>query len=141
MNEANTLSPLSHQELVLNQSQSLNLSETIFRIYNRAVCNSFEALEHILFCVGLYAILCLIVYVLIFCKWASQWNQNAKCIRFPTCKRVLFIIAHPDDESMFFAPTIVSLTKRTDCHVYLLCLSNGLYFNVSHTPFSFSRLN
>lgn len=136
MNEAITLTPptpsplhqqqLNSQELVLNQSQSLNLSETFFKVYNQAVCHSYEALEHILICVVVYAILCLIVYVLIFRRWAAQWNRNATHLRFPQCKRVLIVTAHPDDESMFFGPTILSLTKRTDCTVYLLCLSNGL---------------
>ena len=115
------------QQLLLNHSQSLNLSETFFKVYNQAVCHSYEALEHILFCIGLYTILCLIVYAVIFRKWAAQWNRNATNLRFPQCKRVLFVIAHPDDESMFFGPTILSLTKRNDCQVYLLCLSNGLY--------------
>lgn len=115
------------QQLLLNHSQSLNLSETFFKVYNQAVCHSFEALEHILLCIGLYTILCLIVYAVIFRKWAAQWNRNATNLRFPQCKRVLFVIAHPDDESMFFGPTILSLTKRNDCQVYLLCLSNGLY--------------
>lgn len=137
MNEAITSPPppsssqtsqqLNSQELVLNQSQSLNLSETFFKVYNQAVCHSFEALEHIIFCIGLYTILCLIVYLLIFRKWAAQWNRNATHLKFPQCKRVLIVIAHPDDESMFFGPTILSLTKRNDCQVYLLCLSNGLY--------------
>ena len=40
-------------------------------------------------------------------------------------KRVLFVVAHPDDECMFFGPSIYSLTKREDCQVYVLCLSNG----------------
>lgn len=121
MNEAIT-KPHS-QELDLNSSQSLNLSETIFKIYQQAVSHSFEALEHFIICSILYAIACQIVYLFIIRKWTSYGNA-----RFPLCKRVLFVIAHPDDESMFFGPTIVSLTKRNDCQVYLLCLSNGLYF-------------
>ena len=40
--------------------------------------------------------------------------------------RVLFVTAHPDDECMFFGPTIlsaVSLNRNTP--PYLLCLSTG----------------
>ena len=42
---------------------------------------------------------------------------------------VLLVIAHPDDESMFFAPTLVSLA-RAGARMHVLCLSNGkaLYF-------------
>lgn len=47
---------------------------------------------------------------------------------FPTLhdKRILILTAHPDDEVMFFAPTILALTDPTlGNHVKLLCLSNG----------------
>ncbi|KAJ2354915.1 hypothetical protein GGF43_002990 [Coemansia sp. RSA 2618] len=40
-------------------------------------------------------------------------------------KHVLFVTAHPDDESMFFAPTLASLSRRRDVAVSLLCLSKG----------------
>ncbi|KAM0671210.1 hypothetical protein CWI42_090250 [Ordospora colligata] len=36
-------------------------------------------------------------------------------------RRCLLLIAHPDDESMFFAPTLLSLGRDVD----ILCLSNG----------------
>jgi len=39
-------------------------------------------------------------------------------------QRVLLVTAHPDDESMFFAPTLsLLLHRRADIH--LLCLTNG----------------
>lgn len=38
-------------------------------------------------------------------------------------KRVIFIVAHPDDEVMFFGPTIMRL--REACDIYLICLSDG----------------
>lgn len=109
-----------------NHSNSSQFSEIILNIYLRAVCRSAEALEHIVYFFGLYAVLCLFVYVLIFQKWLVQWYRNATNVRLPDSRRVLIVIAHPDDESMFFGPTILSLTKRTNCQVYLLCLSNGL---------------
>mmetsp|Transcript_25244 Transcript_25244/g.63208 ORF Transcript_25244/g.63208 Transcript_25244/m.63208 type:complete len:288 (-) Transcript_25244:90-953(-) len=39
-------------------------------------------------------------------------------------KSVLLVIAHPDDESMFFGPTLQTL-QRLGAHVHILCLSNG----------------
>lgn len=39
--------------------------------------------------------------------------------------RVLFVTAHPDDECMFFAPTILTLTRCGLYDVFLLCLSSG----------------
>lgn len=37
---------------------------------------------------------------------------------------VLFVTAHPDDESMFFAPTAIDLVQR-GLQAALLCLSTG----------------
>ncbi|XP_060768574.1 N-acetylglucosaminyl-phosphatidylinositol de-N-acetylase isoform X2 [Neoarius graeffei] len=42
--------------------------------------------------------------------------------------RVLLVTAHPDDESMFFAPAVLKLTE-SNVAVYLLCLSSGNYYN------------
>ncbi|KAL5114166.1 N-acetylglucosaminyl-phosphatidylinositol de-N-acetylase [Pleosporales sp. CAS-2024a] len=47
---------------------------------------------------------------------------------FPTLrnKRIVLLIAHPDDEAMFFAPTLLGLTRpAAGNHVKLLCLSSG----------------
>ena len=39
---------------------------------------------------------------------------------------VLLVIAHPDDEAMFFVPTLRALVAHPEeNHVYVLCLSNG----------------
>ncbi|CRK15573.1 N-acetylglucosaminyl-phosphatidylinositol de-N-acetylase like protein [Verticillium longisporum] len=43
-----------------------------------------------------------------------------------TNKRICLLIAHPDDEAMFFAPTVLALTRpETGNHVKILCLSAG----------------
>lgn len=41
------------------------------------------------------------------------------------CKNALFVTSHPDDECMFFGPTILTLSTKPECSVYLLCLSRG----------------
>ncbi|CAJ0963955.1 unnamed protein product, partial [Mesorhabditis belari] len=48
---------------------------------------------------------------------------------FPTSlpAKVLLVIAHPDDETMFFAPTITELTKQGH-RVFLLCTSTGDFY-------------
>ncbi|XP_062183689.1 uncharacterized protein LOC133887738 isoform X2 [Phragmites australis] len=39
-------------------------------------------------------------------------------------RNVLLVVAHPDDESMFFAPTILFLKSK--CHsIHILCMSQG----------------
>ncbi|KAF7533103.1 hypothetical protein G7054_g7344 [Neopestalotiopsis clavispora] len=48
--------------------------------------------------------------------------------RFPKVrnKRICLLIAHPDDEAMFFSPTVLALTRpETGNHVKILCLSTG----------------
>lgn len=48
--------------------------------------------------------------------------------RFPKLrnKRICLLIAHPDDEAMFFAPTLLALTDpQLGNHVKILCLSSG----------------
>ncbi|XP_056909620.1 N-acetylglucosaminyl-phosphatidylinositol de-N-acetylase isoform X2 [Takifugu flavidus] len=42
--------------------------------------------------------------------------------------RALIVTAHPDDECMFFAPTIIQLVAL-NANVHLLCLSQGNYYN------------
>ncbi|KAM9348170.1 N-acetylglucosaminyl-phosphatidylinositol de-N-acetylase [Symphorus nematophorus] len=42
--------------------------------------------------------------------------------------RALIVTAHPDDECMFFAPTIIRLAEL-NASVHLLCLSEGNYYN------------
>lgn len=55
---------------------------------------------------------------------ASMNLQNVK--ENPNLKQYLFITAHPDDEIMFFAPTIIGLRKQ-GFKVKILCLSTGNY--------------
>ncbi|PNS19347.1 hypothetical protein CAC42_2524 [Sphaceloma murrayae] len=48
--------------------------------------------------------------------------------RFPTLhsKRIVLLIAHPDDEAMFFSPSVLSLTSPDlGNHLKILCLSTG----------------
>ena len=52
--------------------------------------------------------------------------------RFPKLrnKRICLLIAHPDDEAMFFAPTLLALTDpQLGNHVKILCLSSGMLVN------------
>lgn len=53
----------------------------------------------------------------------SQWSRVVQCgARAP---RALLVIAHPDDEAMFFVPTLQSLRAHLHADVRVLCLSNG----------------
>lgn len=103
------------------QPQSIDYTFDTYKLY--IIDNSQEALEHLLLVALVYIVVCLGVYLLI-CR--RQRSIPVNLMNFPICKRVLIVTAHPDDECMFFGPTILSLTHRNDCRVFLMCLSNGL---------------
>jgi hypothetical protein len=62
------------------------------------------------------------------------WFYTAQISRTPTFqkirnKRICLLIAHPDDEAMFFAPTLLALTDPAmGNHVKILCLSTGMEY-------------
>ena len=62
--------------------------------------------------------LCLIFYGLV---------THARRREIKTARRVLLVTSHPDDECMFFGPTVLSLTRNPQVNVFLLCMSNGDY--------------
>ncbi|KAL2020808.1 hypothetical protein VTK56DRAFT_7901 [Thermocarpiscus australiensis] len=56
------------------------------------------------------------------------YTASVVSARFPILrnKRICLLIAHPDDEAMFFAPTVLALARpETGNHVKILCLSSG----------------
>lgn len=59
----------------------------------------------------------------ILCMYTSTFSAKSPTLRN---KRILLLIAHPDDEAMFFAPTLLALTQpQLGNHVTILCLSSG----------------
>ena len=72
----------------------------------------------------------LILSILIPLILTSLWLYTAYLTRtsFPQLrnKRICLLIAHPDDEAMFFSPTLLALTDPDlGNHVKILCLSTG----------------
>jgi N-acetylglucosaminylphosphatidylinositol deacetylase len=51
---------------------------------------------------------------------------------FAGIERALLVVAHPDDEAMFFVPTIVSL-QAAGAAVHVLCLSEGNFYGLGAT--------
>jgi len=62
---------------------------------------------------------CLAFYIVISQFYSKPRNKN-----FSGSSRVLLVTAHPDDEVMFFGPTILSLLEA-GCQVFLLVMSPG----------------
>ncbi|XP_021104640.1 N-acetylglucosaminyl-phosphatidylinositol de-N-acetylase isoform X2 [Heterocephalus glaber] len=78
-------------------------------------------------------LLCMTTAVLI---WALLWVWDSSKLKRTREKagllgagsQTLLMIAHPDDEAMFFAPTVLGLV-RLKHQVSLLCFSAGNYYN------------
>lgn len=70
---------------------------------------------------------------------ATAWLYTAQVTRtsLPSLhnKRICLLIAHPDDEAMFFSPTLLALTApEMGNHVKILCLSSGSFMHMITLP-------
>ncbi|KDQ10283.1 hypothetical protein BOTBODRAFT_36393 [Botryobasidium botryosum FD-172 SS1] len=65
--------------------------------------------------------------VLYVVAWISFQLLSAQTSQpsLPPSNNILILTSHPDDEAMFFAPTILSLAKHKDLTVWALVLSVG----------------
>lgn len=66
----------------------------------------------------LILLVCFIVYLLL--NIIHTWKAGKQ---LSPGRRVMLVTSHPDDEVMFFGPTILGLTQG--CDIYLLCMSSG----------------
>ncbi|KAF6096118.1 phosphatidylinositol glycan anchor biosynthesis class L [Phyllostomus discolor] len=78
-------------------------------------------------------VLCLAVVALarvVFWVWDSseRMKSQVQAGLLGNGSRTLLVIAHPDDEAMFFAPTLLGLARLRH-RVFLLCFSAGNYYN------------
>jgi N-acetylglucosaminylphosphatidylinositol deacetylase len=74
-------------------------------------------------------LLCIVVPIIVATGW--MYTASVTKAKFPRLhnKRICLLIAHPDDEAMFFAPALLALTQpELGNHVKILCLSSGQYF-------------
>ncbi|XP_050313842.1 N-acetylglucosaminyl-phosphatidylinositol de-N-acetylase [Anthonomus grandis grandis] len=76
-----------------------------------------NTVEHLILAVLGYLALCLLMFIFMGMLGFTREMRNAK--------RVLFVTAHPDDEVMFFGPSIMHYVQKPNCTVYLMCLSSG----------------
>ncbi|XP_065189103.1 N-acetylglucosaminyl-phosphatidylinositol de-N-acetylase-like isoform X1 [Sycon ciliatum] len=69
----------------------------------------------------------LLVCAILTGRFWRLYSQDAAV--FSSNDLVLFVVAHPDDECMFFGPTVISAVRDAGARsVHLLCLSTGNYY-------------
>uniref|UniRef100_A0A182QWQ5 N-acetylglucosaminylphosphatidylinositol deacetylase n=1 Tax=Anopheles farauti TaxID=69004 RepID=A0A182QWQ5_9DIPT len=90
-------------------------------IYNIVLSYLHETLDHIALVLLAYSLLCIVLYRVVVYRQRRWLVRRA---HLPPCNRALLVTAHPDDEVMFFGPTILELRRR-QCRVFVLCLSEG----------------
>ncbi|CAH1117623.1 unnamed protein product [Phaedon cochleariae] len=105
-----------------------DISDSVCEFCSRILIYFEDTVEHLSVAVLLYIAICTLLYFCII-KW--QYLSFNREIRHS--KRVLFITAHPDDECMFFGPTILFYTRKTNCIVFLICLSTGKNYGMGST--------
>ncbi|VDM95159.1 unnamed protein product [Thelazia callipaeda] len=71
-----------------------------------------------IFTIIISCIICFLITLAFLCN-RVKGRRN-----LPKCRRALLVIAHPDDETMFFSPTLHGL-RLCGSTVYLLCISMG----------------
>ncbi|KAI4243354.1 MAG: hypothetical protein L6R40_003526 [Gallowayella cf. fulva] len=68
----------------------------------------------------------LAIPILVCTTWLFTANLSRTSHPNFTNKSIVLLIAHPDDEAMFFSPTLLALTApESGNHVKILCFSNG----------------
>ena len=76
--------------------------------------------------------LALAIPVLIMTAWLYTAQMTKASLPTLRNKRICLLIAHPDDEAMFFSPSLLALTvPELGNHLKILCLSSG---RSAHTP-------
>ena len=75
-------------------------------------------------------LLLLVLLAVVALSWLRIKTAAGSTLRDVT-GRILLITAHPDDECMFFAPTILSLGRSVRAELFLLCLSEGTGVHVT----------
>uniref|UniRef100_A0AC35TH62 N-acetylglucosaminylphosphatidylinositol deacetylase n=1 Tax=Rhabditophanes sp. KR3021 TaxID=114890 RepID=A0AC35TH62_9BILA len=67
------------------------------------------------------------VCIFVICHLINLYVCGSKEIKCNQKSKVLVVIAHPDDETMFFGPAIVKLAKSCNS-LNILCVTSGNYY-------------
>ncbi|XP_073948281.1 phosphatidylinositol glycan anchor biosynthesis class L [Choristoneura fumiferana] len=98
--------------------------DSLYNFYVRFLAEAVLYLRNFALYISLWVLGYLLVCCVVYRRYARRLPTRTRgALR---AKRVLVVVAHPDDECMFFGPTIFRLCEQ-GADVHLLCLSNGNY--------------
>ncbi|KAI1711093.1 glcNAc-PI de-N-acetylase domain-containing protein [Ditylenchus destructor] len=86
--------------------------------------NSFPILEFAFYLFVIVWLLAIFGFTIHFFL-EHRYQLSIPCATEPSPCRYLLLIAHPDDESMFFGPTIQCLTSSKRAELFVLCITSG----------------
>lgn len=92
------------------------ISFDVYKVYLDIISQSTAYLKNVIVYLGLWILAYFVLCLAIYRRIASPLKA----------RRVLLVVAHPDDECMFFGPTICGLLQD-GADVHLLCLSAGMH--------------
>ncbi|KAI8442154.1 hypothetical protein MSG28_005762 [Choristoneura fumiferana] len=96
--------------------------DSLYNFYVRFLAEAVLYLRNFALYISLWVLGYLLVCCVVYRRYARRLPTRTRgALR---AKRVLVVVAHPDDECMFFGPTIFRLCEQ-GADVHLLCLSNG----------------
>lgn len=110
-------------------NESINLLVP-FRELSLSIYNCRNKIEEALELLILSTIFFIVFNIILFYIIHNYRNGKSKFRFFRSTKlpehvsRVLLVTAHPDDECMFFGPTLIALKKK-NCRIFVLCMSKG----------------
>lgn len=100
--------------------------EVFYSFYLKFMAETLLYFRNFALYIGVWVLGYLLVCCVVYRRYARRLPTRTRgSLR---AKRVLIVVAHPDDECMFFGPTIFRLCEQ-GADVHLLCLSNGMFLH------------
>ncbi|KAJ0173104.1 hypothetical protein K1T71_011280 [Dendrolimus kikuchii] len=96
--------------------------ELFYKFYLKFVSETLVYFKNFALYVGVWVLGYILVCCVVYRRYARRLPTRTRGAL--GAKRVLVVVAHPDDECMFFGPTIFRLCEQ-GADVHLLCLSNA----------------
>ena len=80
---------------------------------------------------GVAAIIIIVLIIIVIITIIAKSSANENDGKNIEGDNIMVLIAHPDDEAMFFTPTLVQM-KKLGKKLHVICLSNGNYEGLGH---------